>query len=84
MDSIICEGKTGCIVTDVTPMAIAKAIGDFISKPLGEMESVSDIRDSVRKFQWSHVADAMIEEYWRVLGDYNFHYSQPISEKVAL
>ena len=84
MDSIIYEGKTSCIVTDAKPMAIAKAIGDFISRPLGEMESVSDIRDSVRKFQWSHVADAMIEEYWRVLGDCDFHYSQRISESVAL
>lgn len=83
MDSIICEGKTGCIVTDVTPMAIAKAVGDFISKPLWEMESVSDIRDSVRKFQWSHVADAIIEEYWSVLGDFNFHYEQSISKNVA-
>ena len=83
MDSIICEGKNGCIVRDVTPLAIAKAVDDFISKPLREMESASDIRDSVRKFQWTHIADAMIAEYWSVIGDYNYRCSQRFSKNMA-
>ncbi len=83
MDRIICEGKTGSILADATPSAIAKAIGDFISKPHSEIESVAAIRESVREFAWSCVADAMIEEYWSVLSHYDLCSSQRISSKLA-
>ena len=67
MDSVICEGKTGCVVADSRPPAFARAISDFVSKPLSEMESVDSIRTSVRQFNWSNVAKAMIEEYESML-----------------
>jgi D-inositol-3-phosphate glycosyltransferase len=67
MDSVICEGKTGCVVADSRPPAFARAIRDFVSKPLSQKESVDSIRASVRRFNWSNVAKAMIEEYESML-----------------
>jgi len=84
MDSVICEGKTGCVVADSRPPAFAGAIRDFVSKPLGEMESVDSIRASIRQFNWPNVADAMIAEYERMLGDYNFSNMPKHASKAAL
>jgi ribosomal protein S17E len=36
------------------------------------MESADSIRNSVRQFNWSHVAKAMIEKYESMLADFNF------------
>jgi D-inositol-3-phosphate glycosyltransferase len=84
MDSIICEGKTGFIVADPKPPALAGAIGNFISKQHANMESVYTIRESVRKFSWSYVADAMIDEYWSMLNYYDVSNLRNASSKVAL
>lgn len=72
MDSVISEGRTGCVVADSRPPALARAIREFISKPRHEMESVTSIRNSVRQFNWSDVAGAMIEEYESMLDEFNF------------
>jgi D-inositol-3-phosphate glycosyltransferase len=71
MDSVISQGKTGCVVVDSRPSAFARAIREFVSKSPGEIESVDTIRDSVRQFNWSDVADAMIAEYKSLLTDYH-------------
>lgn len=84
MDSIICEGQTGFIVADPKPPALAKAIGNFISKQHANMESVHTIRESVRKFSWSYVADAMIDEYWSMLNYYDVSNLRNASSKAAL
>ncbi len=72
MNSVICEGKTGSVVADSRPQAFARAIHDFFSKPRHAMESADSIRNSVRQFNWSHVAKAMIEKYESMLADFNF------------
>jgi D-inositol-3-phosphate glycosyltransferase len=72
MDRIIHKGKTGCVVADPEPEALAKAIGDFISKSPTEVESAGTIRESVRKYSWSNVADAMIDQYRSLLDQYKF------------
>jgi len=72
MNSVICEGKTGSVVADSRPQAFARAIHDFFSKPRHAMESADSIRNSVRPFNWSHVAKAMIEKYESMLADFNF------------
>ena len=84
LDSIILEGKTGCIVADPKPPVFAKAIGDFISKHKNNMESAHAIRESVRKFSWTYVADAMIDEYWRILNCYDASNLGNTSSKAAL
>lgn len=72
MNSIIHEGKTGSVVADSSPAAFAGAIHNFFLKPPHEIESKDFIRHSVRQFNWPHVAKTMIEEYERMLADFNF------------
>lgn len=84
MDSVISDGKTGCVVVDSRPSAFAVAIRDFVSKPPGDPETVDSIRASVRQFNWSNVADAMIAEYENVLADHHFLNMQKTSSNVAL
>jgi D-inositol-3-phosphate glycosyltransferase len=72
MDRIIRKGKTGCVVADPEPEALAKAIANFISKPPAELESAGAIRESVRKYSWLYVADAMIDQYRSLLDQYKF------------
>jgi D-inositol-3-phosphate glycosyltransferase len=83
MDSVICEGKTGSVVADSRPAAFAKAIHDFLSRPRHAMESVDSIRNSVRQFNWSHVAKAMIEEYESMLADFDFSTMPKTASKAA-
>ena len=83
MDSVICEGKTGCVVVDSRPSALAEAIRDFVSKPRHEMESVDAIRNSIRQFNWSNVAKAMIEEYESLLDEFTFSNMLKTSSKAA-
>ena len=83
MDSVICEGKTGSVVADSRPPAFARGIRDFISNPLSETESVDSIRNSVRRFNWSNIAKAMIEEYESMLADFNFSNMPKTSSKAA-
>ncbi len=72
IDSIISQGKTGCVVADSKPSAFAKAIREFVSKPPGKIESVDFTRNSVRQFNWPEIADAMISEYQSMLADFKF------------
>ncbi len=83
MNSVICEGKTGSIVVDSRPLAFARAIHDFVSKPRHAMESVDSIRNSARQFNWSHIAKAMIEEYESMLAGFNFLTMPKTSSKAA-
>jgi D-inositol-3-phosphate glycosyltransferase len=83
MDSVICQGKTGCVVVDSRPSALARAIHDFVAKPQHEMESADSIRNSIRHFNWSNVAKAMIEEYEILLDEFNFSSMPKTSSKAA-
>jgi D-inositol-3-phosphate glycosyltransferase len=83
MNSVICEGKTGSVVADSRPLAFARAIHDFVSKPHHAMGSVDYIRHSARQFNWSHIAKAMIEEYESMLAGFNFLSMPKTSSKAA-
>ena len=84
MHSVISQGKTGCVVVDSKPSAFASAIREFVSKSPGKIESVDSIRDSVRQFNWSDIADAIITEYENLLTDYNFLNVPKTSSAAAL
>ena len=83
MDSIISQGKTGCVVLDSKPSAFARAVREFVSKPPGKIEFVDSIRDSVRQFNWPEIADAMIAEYQSMLAEYKFLNMQKTSSIAA-
>ena len=84
MDSVISQGKTGCVVVDSRPAAFARAIREFVSKPPDEVESVDSIRASVRSFNWSDIADKMIAEYESVLAEHKCSRMQKTSSTAAL
>lgn len=84
MGSIIQEGKTGSVVTKASPRSLAKGIEAFLSDSNIKAGSAEIIRASVVKFDWSHVADAMIEEYLTVLKQHDFSVRSRSSAKVAL
>ena len=84
IDSIISQGKTGCVVADSKPSAFAKAIREFVSKPPGKIESVDFTRNSVRQFNWPEIADAMIAEYQSMCADFKFLNMQKTSSSAAI
>ena len=62
---IILEGKTGHLVTDDSPVNLARGIESFLSasNPL----TPQAIRDSVLGFSWQNIATKIIDEYLSVL-----------------
>ena len=84
MDSVISQGKTGCVVVDSKPSAFARAIREFVCKPPAKIESADSIRDSVLQFNWSDIAYTIITEYDNLLTDYNFQNVQKTSPNAAL
>jgi len=67
MEDIIAEGKTGHVVADLTPCALANSIEKIFSNPAGSVLSAHAIRASVLKYGWSNVAAAVFNEYETVL-----------------
>jgi len=63
MEDIIEDGKTGHVVADLTPRALANSIEKIISNSAGPLVSAHAIRASVFKYGWSNVAAAVFNEY---------------------
>jgi len=67
MRSIIIENETGCVVSPADPPGLADTIDAYFKKLRFRFGSPEMIRDSVAKFAWPNIADAMTEEYVSVL-----------------
>jgi D-inositol-3-phosphate glycosyltransferase len=70
MEDIIEDGKTGCVVSDLTPRGLANSIEKVISNPARTLLSDDAIRASVLKYGWSNVAAAVFNDYETVLRDW--------------
>jgi glycosyltransferase involved in cell wall biosynthesis len=68
MESVIRQGETGYVVIDNAPHRLADRIALLLS--MSKAQALSTIRDSVAKFSWSNIAEAMVNEYRAVLGGY--------------
>ena len=68
MESVIRQGETGYVVIDNAPHRLADRIALLLS--MSKAQAISTIRDSVAKFSWSNIAEAMVNEYRAVLGGY--------------
>jgi len=66
MESVIRQGETGYVVIDNAPHRLADRIALLLS--MSKAQAISTIRDSVAKFSWSNIAEAMVNEYRAVLG----------------
>jgi len=70
IESVIRQGETGYVVSDNAPQHLADTIDMLLSKQDNGFRSASYIRESVARFSWSNIAEAMLEEYEEMLGMY--------------
>ena len=63
MESIIHASETGQVLLDSSPHSLAMAIEAFIAKQHANTIPPQTVRASVRKFSWSHMASAIMDEY---------------------
>jgi len=71
MRSIIIENETGCVVSRADPLGLADTIEAYFKELRSSFGSPETIRDSVAKFAWPIIADALTEEYITVLNQTN-------------
>jgi D-inositol-3-phosphate glycosyltransferase len=65
MSSILREGVNGCVVPDGSPQAFAQGIDAVLKSSRGL--SAGQVRTTILRFGWTHVASAMIDQYRTVL-----------------
>jgi D-inositol-3-phosphate glycosyltransferase len=70
IETVVRQDETGYVVRDNTPLRLADSIAAVLSKPEDGGWSVSSTRASVLRFGWANIAQAVIEEYRQVLGNY--------------
>ncbi len=67
MKNIILQGETGYVVAGNAPAKLADKIARLLSRPPLDTEA---IRDSVSRFSWSNIAEAVTKEFRSVLASY--------------
>lgn len=65
LQEIIRQGKAGYIVTDASPENLAEKIGAVLHR--NSLMNPSGIRNSVARYDWSHIADMIMKEFRTVL-----------------
>ena len=71
IESIIRQGATGYMVGDNNPSRLAEKISLGLSLSRERARAIDSIRESVRKFSWSNIADAIVDQYRSVRVDYS-------------
>jgi len=75
IESVVRQGETGYVVKDNAPSGLADRIAALLSRPDPGDQSASSTRASVLRFGWTNIAEAIVEEYKLVLGNYIAHVS---------
>ncbi|MFC1977482.1 glycosyltransferase [Chloroflexota bacterium] len=70
LKGVIRQGETGYVVTDNTPHQLADKIALLLSRPSPDTETAFSIRESVSRFSWANIAEAVIRECQMVLDNY--------------
>ena len=68
MESVIRQGETGYVVRDNAPHRLADKIALLLS--MSKARTIREIRQSVIKFSWSNITEAIVDEYRAVLGSF--------------
>jgi D-inositol-3-phosphate glycosyltransferase len=71
IESVIQQADTGYVVTDNAPHRLADKIALLLSASKTGTEAISSIRESVTKFSWSNIAEAIVKEYRAVVSSYS-------------
>ena len=69
-ETLIRPGETGYLVKDNDPHCLADRISQLMSEQSGRQGAASSIRESVTKYDWSNITNALAAEYRTVLGDF--------------
>jgi len=73
IESVVRQDETGYVVKDNAPLRLADRIAALLSRPDAGALPATAIRASVLRFGWANIAEAIIEEYKVVLGNYVAH-----------
>ena len=73
IESVVRQGETGYVVKDNAPYRLANSIAAFLSRPDAGAQPAGSTRASVLKFGWARIAEAVLEDYELVLGNYVAH-----------
>jgi D-inositol-3-phosphate glycosyltransferase len=65
--NIVRQGETGYVIDSNSPEPLAETIALVLNKPAYKRESISSIRDSVKEFAWANIAEALADEFERVM-----------------
>lgn len=69
MKNIVRHSEMGRIVNDNSPHHLASEISEVIYKSKDKKQHIRTIRDSIVDFGWSNIADRILSEYYRLLGN---------------
>ena len=70
LKNIIRQRDAGYVIRDNSPHLLADYISLILSRHKTDAESASSIRASISRFDWQHIAEAVIRESQAVLADY--------------
>lgn len=70
LKNIIRQGETGYVLADNTPERLAEKIDLLLSRPNPDTKPALSIRESVDKYGWSNIAEAIVREFHLVLASY--------------
>jgi D-inositol-3-phosphate glycosyltransferase len=65
--NIVRQGETGYVIDSNDPDQLAEKINLVLNKPADEKASALSIRGSVKEFAWANIAEALADEFRRVL-----------------
>jgi len=69
VEGVIRQGETGYVVPDNAPHRLAEKIALLLSVPKTEADVAGSIRESVTRFGWPNIAQAIVDEYNAVISD---------------
>jgi D-inositol-3-phosphate glycosyltransferase len=67
LEHVILHGKTGEVVKEPGPEALARGISRVLTRVRSGHVSQEEIRASVQNFDWAHIAAAISKEYHRLV-----------------
>jgi D-inositol-3-phosphate glycosyltransferase len=69
MRYMVSHGEMGRIVCDNSPRNLASQISELFRQPEGNGQHIKTRRDRMTEFSWATIADRILQEYNRLLGD---------------
>jgi D-inositol-3-phosphate glycosyltransferase len=69
MRYMVSQGEMGRIVNDNSPHNLASEISEMFRQPEGNGQHIKTRRDRITQFSWSTIADRILQEYNRLLGN---------------